>query len=554
MRRISSAAAIVAAALCVALGGCTKLDPGPLAPEDDAARWEPLPVTDSMSGRVHPETEITLSPGPVACDRVRFRWTGWDADGEIAGYGYSLHKHGVEEPLYHEDDLPPATTTVTLGPLFGDHVFRVWAIDDDGRRDPTPASRSFNSVPLSEPVLTVRSNLLATRNYNPWGPDYDRVNVFTNVPIVFDWTSTTGCDVLRGYDVAVDDTSSLGDSYDPNLTHFELDVEPGLQTLYIEVADSLGYTTRAEIVLDGRDATLDQYVLIVDDWDMHEESLDPLWADDDERDAFYDTLTASCALPVVEWDMTIQIEQGIGMPPGVEALQGASTVIWYTDGELIGSAPGGCGLWKTFHHFPDYRALETYVASGGNLVIAGLNAMGAIAEDASYTESSGAIETTATDTLREMVFIRDVLGLAGAVESGTQANPDNPLDYGYCFLGATPDPASPLDLEPAFIDSVGPGGFPEPGKWHFYVSTLDNYTRCGVARVEHVEPWGSSADVLHRIVSFRNPTFEGVPCAVLKPSDGVSGHVCYIGFPLYYLQTPHAVDMMETVLRHFGEM
>ncbi|MBD3367081.1 MAG: hypothetical protein GF405_02760, partial [Candidatus Eisenbacteria bacterium] len=308
MRRFLFAAAALAAVLCVVLGGCRKLGPAPVAPQaNERGRAAGGHEVETASDRRHPETEITLGPQGVACPSVRFRWTGWDRDGEVTGYGYSLHASGEEEPVAFEDDLPCTTTTVTLHELSGTHTFRVWAIDDDGFSDPTPATRTFDSVvELNAPRLVVRPNLLEIRRFRGMvaqSSHNDPIDVFTNVTIEFDWSSTTTCDVLAGYDVAVDDTTTLGDSYDPFLTHFELDVAPGHQTVYIQMADSLGYTTRGRYVLRGYEATHDEYVVVVDDWDLNEASANPMWAGDAERDAFYDALTASCALPVVEWDM-----------------------------------------------------------------------------------------------------------------------------------------------------------------------------------------------------------------------------------------------------------
>jgi hypothetical protein len=555
MRRAFMTVEALVAALCLFTGGCSKLDPGPVAPTGrDQGRWSLPPQIDTPHDRIYPDTEITLGPSGVACSSVRFRWTGWDLDGDVVGYGYSLHAQGQSEPLYAEENVQ--ATTVTFHALSGQHTFRVWAIDDDGRRDPSPAVRTFSSiVELNAPRLTVRSNLLASRTFRGMVPneeDTERVDVFTNLPIVFDWSCTSTCDVLAGYDVAVDDTTELGDSYDPDLTHLELDVVPGLQTLYIQAADSLGYTTRGQVVLYGYELTPDEYVVVVDDCDLKEHL--EAWGTDDDRDAFYDTLTAACALPVVEYDMEIFIEEGQTVPPAVSVYRGASTVIWYTDGETVGDVSTACGLWKEFNRpGADYRALQAYVQAGGNLVLAGFSVAGAVTGTQSYTWSAGAIHTSPADTARGLVFMRDVLGVAGVVESGVACNPSDPWSYGYCFYGALPEPGAPLSLEPVFIDSVGPGGFPDPGKWPVYTLAFDQYRRGGLPMVERFEPTGE-AQAICRMVSFRNETFVDEPCGLFTPSDGARGNVCYLGFPLYYLKTPEATAMMEAVLGAFGEL
>ena len=53
--------------------------------------------------------------------------------------------------------------------------------------------------------------------------------------------------------------------------------------------------------------------------------------------------------------------------------------------------------------------------------------------------------------------------------------------------------------------------------------------------------------------SLINPVYDGKTCAVLYLSGTDKGNVCYLGFPLYYLQTQHAEMLLRHVLTLFGE-
>ena len=52
---------------------------------------------------------------------------------------------------------------------------------------------------------------------------------------------------------------------------------------------------------------------------------------------------------------------------------------------------------------------------------------------------------------------------------------------------------------------------------------------------------------------YLNYTFEGRTCVLLSLTCTNRGNVCYMGFPLYYLQTRQVKAFFEVVLPLFGE-
>jgi hypothetical protein len=512
---------------------------------DDRGSEDPTPAVAWFTPRNNlPETEIVDGPASVTGPMVFIEWIGHDTDGEIAAYDYRLFRWEYSEWIQVVPDpavapsvtVGPEVTTVLFGPLAGQHRFEVWATDNEGGVDPTPAEIIFACNPeLAGALLTVETNVLGEYQYRGpvWHPSHNTpMDVFQEL-LTFDWSASAedyGGEVV-GYRHAWDDTTSWP-AWSLSDTCFSVTPEPGEHSLYIQAIDNANVATRARIFIDVIEPDLSQYILVVDDYDSWETN--PEWGSDADRDAFYDSLLCDCDRPTVQWAPSFP-----SVIPDVATLAGASTVVWHTD-----STPEA--LSAAFDQLYDgYRPLAGYMRAGGNLILGGFENLRVI------TGEQYPIMVTAQDESYGAVFMRDYLRIGYALSSGSNANKDVPWEYGYCFYGAVPGGTGiPLermvDLEPVFVDSLG--------KWgHMYSSPMENYRHCGLPMVEALEAYGPGIEA-HVIDSFLNMDFEGRTCIVLSPTGTHDGNVCYFGFGLYYLQTPQVKALFDQLMAMFGEM
>ncbi len=526
---------------------------------DNDGEEDPTPATVTFTARnTFPETEITHGPGSVSSPMVCIEWRGWDYDGVVVGYGFKLYvREGAEwVEVAGDDNLPPDELALQFGPLVGLHRFEVWSIDDMGALDPTPAAIEFSCNPeLAGALLRIRTNVFGNHKFRGlvWSPAYNEpIEIFDGEELVFDWIAEedeiSSCPIL-GFSYAFDDTTDWCQNYSMYDTHFEVAPGPGEHSLYVAVLGQAGVETRGRIYFDVIATSLDEYILVVDDYDWWE-SGNPIWGTDADRDAFYDTLTAGYARPPLQWDTA---EHGDQEPPDVATLAGASTVVWYCD-DSDATPPALAGLFDPFHpDYSDYCSLSGYIRVGGNLLLCGYKALGHI------TGEPYPITIAASDTTAGRVFARDYLRVGNAVNSGMAANPDSPWTYGFCFYGAVPGgtgiPGGRIvDLEPMYIDSVGALGYPEPGKWWLYADPpLPNYSRCGLGQIDVFEPYDACPIETHGVEAFLNMNFQGRTCVLLSPTGADRGNVCYFGFPLYYLQTAQVKAVFDKLLPLFGE-
>jgi hypothetical protein len=512
---------------------------------DDRGAEDPTPSEIAFTYRnVLPETEIVGAPPSVAGPMVTFDWDGFDPDGVLIGYGYRLLSREGDEWLevVSVDSLGADDTSETFGPIAGIYRFEVWSIDDEGGVDPTPAARVFTCFPwLANPRLRVDTNFMGTHEFlGPvWSDVYNiPTPIFEGERVWFRWEATAedyGGQIV-GYRHAFDDTSAWP-AWSLDDTRFEVIPEVGRHSLYVHVLDNANVLTRARIRIDVVEASLDEYILVVDDWDWSEDQ--PSWGTDEDRTAFYDEILAGYVHYRVEWEPLHHAEHGRPQPPGVDALRGASTVIWYVDHEnTVLSDLFECSLVP-------YDALSGYLRVGGNLILCGQEALTQIV-DQPYP-----LCLAAADTTRGASFVRDYLRVGCADNSGYGANPNAPGRYGYCFYGAVPSATSVPEgrdglWEPMYIDSLG--------KWSvIYNNANPNYRRGGLPGIESLTPWAGTGIDGQLIDSHLNMNFDGVTCTVVSPSGSHHGNVCYFGFPLYYLQTPQVDAVLDALLQLFGE-
>jgi hypothetical protein len=481
-----------------------------------------------------PETDITIGPSSQTGPMVSFAWQGRDRDGVIVGYHWLLYKWQNNAWVLVGDSgsLSDDVTTAEFGPLSQRHKFVVWAIDDAGVADQTPAERVFNCIDeLAGAALTVRSDAFGYLTFRGpvWRPQYNSpVPIFAGERLSFSWTADAGDygGQVRGFRYAYDDTSSWP-AWSMFNTYFSVTPTLGRHSLYVSVLDNANVITRGRVYFDVVEATLDQYILIVDDWNKSETS--QAWGTDAMRSAFYDTILTGFARDRVEWEPSEHLIAGSPQPPDVDALRGASTCIWYGDGDAT--------VLSAAFNRATYNALAGYVRVGGNLILEGREGISEILDEA-YPITITARDTTVADR-----FVRDVLRVRYAASSLAGSNKQAPYDWGYCFYGAVPTDAG--GFSPVYLDSLGK-------YWVMYGRT-GQYARAGLPYTERLVVQGGLSVSPYAIDSFLNMNFEGQPCSSLYLSGTNHGNIAYFTFPFYYMKTAQTKTMIDRVLTLFGE-
>jgi len=509
------------------------------AVDNDGAE-DPTPASVSFTAEnIFPDTEIIEGPGEImSWPFVTFEWEGSDHDGEVVGFGYRLLiRAGLDYVEYASDDsLSSDETVAEFGPLYGHFRFEVWSVDDQGARDVTPAEWPFAVYYMGPTRFYVTSNVFGGPRRWPVYPHAwlePPIPIFHGEHITFDW-SAEGQGLK--YRHAYDDTNSWS-AWSSTGTHFEVTPVPGEHEMHVAVKDTVEIEIHAHLRFEVVEVGLDDYILIVDDYDWRETH--EAWGTDLARDAFYDAIVASFGERYA-WDPAEHEVEGNPSPPDIQTLADASTVIWYCDQDdsEIGGLFGPYGQ--------DYDRLGGYVRAGGNLVLCGWQTLTQVAGEPYpvYVEPG--------DSTPGGRFIRDVLRIGYVDHSGTSTNPNDPWNYGFCMHGAIPTPAGEaLGFEPVYVDTGDCDV--EPGKWWFYCDPpLPNYYHCGLPVEKLVSFQGTGLEI-YATDSFLNPNYEGETSVVLYLSGDNRGNVCYLGFPLYYLQTHQVEAMLQRVLTLFGE-
>lgn len=531
---------------------------------DNEGEPDPTPEYIAFTAfTIVPETRITRGPSGATGPMVTLEWQGSDRDGVVTGFQYRLFQRDesgegswvqvLPNPLEADwVEVGAEELSVIIGPLEGKHRFEIRALDDAGAADQTPAAKEFNCLPgIAKPTLNITSNVFGTFSFDGRIlPDdaHIPISIFAGERIRFRWGGLADDynGEIVGYRHAYDDTAvwpawSIYDS------EFEVTPTPGIHSLYIRVIDNSNNETHGKIVFNVVEASLDEYILIVDDYNWNEPGLMGLrWGTDEQRNQFYDQLLAGYARERVEWEPAQHVGVYGAMAPTVDALQGASTVLWYCDHEVTTLAD----LFDEAGAAP-YNTLVAYARVGGNVILCGRELVRQITS-MSYP-SSRILSIDPEDMSIAARFVYDFLGIESVRNSGSYSNKSSPNTYGFCFYGGIPKSGFEDEFEPIYIDSVGPAGFPDPGKWYLYTWLLMPGTvRGGISLTDIVETHGTAIEFLG-VDSFLNQNFEGGTCGVLRLSGDNHGNSCVFTFPLYYCRYDGVKTAIDQVLMLFGE-
>ncbi len=467
-----------------------------------------------------PETvriaNCAASVSPVTM-RPTFEWDGVDFDGSVARYEYAVESDIDTGDGARRDrpldwvPLPAHQTSLTLEGLSeGAHAFHVRAIDDRDVADPSPVVYEFVTDAALRPALTVDLNFHpGTRTFHG-GRARDRtppVVVYEDERLVFTVTSDASsyCGSSDSVAVALADSTAWSE-WCRSPYEFVLRPGPADTVVFLKTRDENGAVTTGRVSLRTVPSPMDRPLLRVDDWFVGD-------VPEATHDAFYSDVLAGESCDV--WDPFEHIENYVPTLPPMEELGRYRTVLWTLDWRG--------GFLRPVQAETSYHYLEGFVRAGGNVILEG---------QSSLWTMCGADQYMYETTYEPGDFIFDHVGLDSLRNAGAGANASYPSGYGYAFLGGI---------------ATETGGFPDVpvdtlGKW------ADGYQAYGgLPYCEVVRPLEQTR-TLYLFDSHINPDLSERPCATVRYPDDGTGTFAYFGFPLYYLQTDPAKEMLGLLL------
>jgi hypothetical protein len=185
----------------------------------------------TVDRNIPPETVITGAPGDSQTSfyRVRLFWDGFDQDGEVVGFEWAITESvpNPDDIQYHFTTRTDSTFRFPVEPnreILGSR-FYVRAIDDDGRRDPTPAFTFFSARNTCAPVVSfVRAVGIGPRGEVLPITSTSTAAATDTIPagwsVSFAWTGSD-CDVALESDGTIDTVGSV-DHYLYHLSPLEV--------------------------------------------------------------------------------------------------------------------------------------------------------------------------------------------------------------------------------------------------------------------------------------------------------------------------------------------
>lgn len=162
-------------------------------------------------------------------------WWGDDPDGTVAGYYYQWDYQPA--PLYTTAEYD--TFYVPIRSRYDEFSLRVWAVDNQGLQDPTPAQLRF-PVYNTPPVIAFRLNSNPAITGNPNVTAY----TFPTRTFVWDAADADGRQTITHILYALDDTTEWqqlpGDADQVTLR----DLAPGEHRFFIKAVDVSGATSK----------------------------------------------------------------------------------------------------------------------------------------------------------------------------------------------------------------------------------------------------------------------------------------------------------------------
>jgi hypothetical protein len=535
---------------------------------------------------IAPYTTISFGPSELGnwSTEVQFKWAGSDDDGLVLGYLIALtsledmiRDTGNTNPNageiiawldtityypdftggYFTDSLvwrfteedsvvyPAVTTTVPPNRVF----FAVRAIDNAGAVEQAlqrvQNTRFFSVLSaLNGPSITMVSNILGT-----WrsGSNAAPREVFAGQGIRFEWRARPGPAgvPVAGFGTAVDDTSawspfSISSTEFPEQLPGEPDIfwfpDAGAHTFFVRAVDEGGFlrVLAAQIVVfqGPRFTPADErYVLIVLDTDpgtLQEDSVWPLNYQEVELGLIRYWFDG--------YDYLVH-ETRSRDKPALSLLDAASSVFWFHSTQ----ARGESSVLRTYHESPP-NPLPSYIASGGNFFLCGLQPVQAL-RYFEETETGNVVfqlndpvrfATTLLDTTLVDHWIASQFGIGIIQRSIGNTSPDglanDRLRVARSHVGGA-NPYPDLNFDPL----TWPQGSTRRG--------FGRYDR-GILPIDTSDP----AEVIFTANDSSDPV------AIRRLTEpGVNGNLVFLGFHPYFVERPAFRQFVRAVLTDFGE-
>ncbi len=517
------------------------------------------------STNLFPKTVIQRGPSgtggiQITAPTVIIEWEGQDKDGAIVGYRYRLDDRpwievGADCTLVRFTELP---TAEFIGDRRGIHQFFVVSVDDAGAEeqmiDEPRNTRRWESVRAISGTLVIQSNVMGSRS----GLSDFEGQIFGGTRVFFDWRGDASLygGIILCYQHAFDQQEVFS-ACDINATHFPPDRDDfiptvGSHTLFVNAFDDAGQVLRASfpfVVLRGpRDIDpVNRRILYVDDFNnggRGDGSSE--FPGDPKENAYWDTLLAG--YPHSSFDCDIEADI-----PSSRVVGENSTIIWYVD-DL------DTQLETSNLPFNFRNPMGPYMNAGGNLIFCGNNLTDVFTPDNRFDPN----EILNPGCIHRQQFTYG--GACGFCLDWFPAFCDTGLTLVYDFFrirssfNATLDGGVKTNLDslrslsplvPSLrFDVLNKKGLGADGR----PLLEDGLTECEFYVLREPDP-GVPDPVIPLWSYIDNDGVDHGPCAFYIPASEQTGrgHILVIGFPIYYLDTFVARDIMRTFLDLFGE-
>ena len=430
------------------------------------------------------------------------------------GFEYAVESD-IDPGTLEWTPLPAHQASLTLSGLDeGPHTLHIRAIDDEDAVDPSPVAYEFTTDASLRPPLTVDTNFHpGTCVFEGRATDRDLpVFVYENERLVFTVASDASSYCGMADSVAI----SVGDSTTWSRWHespheFVLRPTAGDTVVFFATQDENGAMTTGGLSLRTVPAPMDRPLLHVDDWWIGE-------VPEAEHDAFYDDVLSGDSCDT--WDPFEHIVDFVPTLPSMDELGRYRTVLWTLDRRG--------GFLHPLQAESAYHYLEGFVRAGGNVILEGQSSLSTL---------RGADQYSLECTFEPGDFAFDHVGVDSLRNSGSSTIQSYPERYGYAFLGGIATGSAGLPDVPVDTLVKWQGGYEEHG---------------GLPFCEIVRPLPGTRR-LYLFDSYLNPNLSERPCATVRHADDETGSFAYFGFPLYYLETEPAAEMLELLLDSIEE-
>ncbi len=562
---------------------------------DDLGMGDETPAVRSFNAKtIAPSTVIDAERSPQQLSRwgsrVVFYWNSSDDDGTVESYKYALTsvydyaritgdtfpnvgeiidwldtltyypRPGggfFEDSLVWRDTEEDSVAFENVITTFGSPnsvIFGVRAIDNAGAEE-VVLERNANVVVFNVdraangPVITINSNIIGTwRNSTPRTPR----GVFATSGIRFNWRATPGPSgsEVAGFRYAVDDTSDWT-PYSLNNEEYPVQVsedgpdlwfpDGGPHTFFVESIDRAGFSSVLPVnlrVFEGPQFCPgeDRYILVVTDTNPG-----ALIQDSRVFPASYREVERSLISYYFE-DYNIQLHETVSnVPPEVNQMDCASSMFWFLSTDAGADDPS---VLESYHDAPP-NVLPSYIASGGNLFICGiqpLNAVRYFEDNEGQTREEGNTPVIFSSSIQDTSVVDHWMTTQFGISQIDQTvdivdalDPSLRVARAHSLVRTGPNPYPDLNFDPL----SWPNG-PQYRGFAFYDRGIQPVLRSDSTQV--AQPIYAVDDENGPVMAVRKLT-----------SPGPQGNTMYVGFHPYFVDKAAFRQFLRAVLTDFGE-